>query len=281
MRNKVMMIEGKTVSYYVYGDESQPAVILLHGLAGSSLFSFFELVQLLKEEFHLILIDQPGHGKSTPFGQEEDYLFSSMAIWYDKVFEKVIGRPFYLAGHSWGADVALHYTRKFGWKIKGLILLDGAITYPHFQEEMTFDISYNGWKEYVEKAEYSQWQDVINEYQLYTTSWNQLKEESLKTIIKNDGKYSLVASEFTILAIIKAFFKEPFYSAYRHIQLPVLLLLAEKPEELESARQRGVAQMRKEICDISVTRINGSGHMLQWDEPEKVASIMREWIMGM
>ncbi|MGD7025160.1 alpha/beta fold hydrolase [Rossellomorea vietnamensis] len=39
--------------------------------------------------------------------------------------------------------------------------------------------------------------------------------------------------------------------------------------------------MRKEICDISVTRINGSGHMLQWDEPEKVASIMREWIMGM
>ncbi|MGM0846292.1 MAG: alpha/beta fold hydrolase [Bacillota bacterium] len=281
MENKEMLIEGKTVNYYVYGDVTKPAIVFLHGLAGGSLFSFHELTEVLKKEFHLILIDQPGHGKSTPFSHEEEYLFSSMAIWYDKVFEKLIVRPFYLAGHSWGADVALHYTRKFGWKIKGLILLDGAITYPHFQEEMTFNISYMGWKEYIEKAEYSHWQDVIKEYQLYTTSWNQLKEESLKTIMKNDGKYSLVASEFTILAIIKAFFKEHFYSAYRHIQLPVLLILAEKPEELESARQRGIAQMRKEISDISVMRINGSGHMLQWDEPEKVANIIREWIKSM
>lgn len=281
MKNKVMEIEGKTVSYYVYGDETQPAIIILHGLAGSSLFSFFELTQLLEKEFHLILIDQPGHGKSSPFSKEEDYLFSRMAIWYDKVFEKIMGRPFYLAGHSWGADVALHYTKMFGWKVKGLILMDGAVTYPHFQEEMTFDTSYKGWKDYIKKAEYEQWDDVIKEFQLYTTNPNLLKEEILKTIMRKKGKYTLIASEFTILAIIKAFFKEPFYSAYRHIKVPVLLMLAENPKELESARKRGIAEMRRGISDFSVARINGTGHMLQWDEPEKAAKIIIEWIRSM
>jgi pimeloyl-ACP methyl ester carboxylesterase len=280
MENKLIEVDGKTVSYYESGDKCCPTIVLLHGLAGSAVYTFHEMTEHLEKEFHLLVIDQPGHGKSMAFFTEEDYLFENLAAWYGKILDKLLDRPYYIAGHSWGADVALHYTRDFGGKVKGLILLDGAITFPHYQEEMTYEVTYNGWKEYIRAAAYETWEQALDEFRSYTTNWGLQKEAALKTIMKQNGSYHLIASEFTILSIIKAFFAEPFYKVYPEIHSPVLLLLAEKPEELEAARKRGINQMRKDIDEVTIITLEGTGHMLQWDEPVKVSRMIREWILG-
>lgn len=96
-----------------------------------SAYSFSKLSQKLSNFFQLVLIDQPGHGNSTAFNREEDYLFSNLATWYEKVFESILDKPFYILGHSWRADVALHYAKHYREKIQGVILLDGAYTFPN------------------------------------------------------------------------------------------------------------------------------------------------------
>lgn len=278
MENIILELNGDRVSYFVDGNSRNPTIVCLHGLAGSANYSFAELSKKLSNHFHLILIDQPGHGKSTSFKNEEDYLFSNLASWYEKVFDSILDKPFYILGHSWGADVALHYVKDFPDKIKGIILLDGGFTFPEFQKEMTFSTAYEGWSTYIDNANYGNWEEILAEYSTYTKRWNAAIEQSLTSIFSKKEKYELIASKFTILSIIKAFFKEPFSTTYPYIRLPILLIHATEPKELHAAREKGIAQLKKDIKETTIIKIEDTGHMIQWDNAEEVSSEIIKWV---
>jgi pimeloyl-ACP methyl ester carboxylesterase len=278
MKNILLELEGNCLSYYVGGNPENPTLIGFHGLAGSALYSFTQLASHLKEHFHLILIDQPGHGKSSPFIKEEDYLFSSLARWYDEVFDYLQLKEFFLLGHSWGADVALHYAIQAPERVKGIILLDGGFTYPVFQEEMTFRTAYNGWSTYMDHAKFTNWREAVSEFKGYTKAWNSIHEVSLSSIFIMKEKYELIASKHTVLSIIKAFFEEPFTNTYPHIQSPLLLIHASEPEELNDARTKGIAQIKQDIKNALIIPMEDTGHMLQWDKPMEVSYEIINWM---
>ncbi len=76
-----------------------------------------------------------------------------------------------------------------------------------------------------------------------------------------------------MLSIIKAFFAESFVEAYAHIKVPVLLIHATEPKELDATREKGIEKMKEFIEDVTIISVE-AGHMIQWDEPEKVAEEM-------
>ncbi|AQQ54780.1 alpha/beta fold hydrolase [Planococcus lenghuensis] len=276
-----MKINGKTIAYSEHGQPGLPALVCLHGLAGNSRYSFEELAAHLKDDFHLYLFDSPAHGGTDALDNATDYRFSSLADWFDGVFTKTVPEPFYLLGHSWGADAALHYTAQHPEKVRGLILLDGAFTFPHNQPEMTYAAAMDGWRDYMDSAVYPDWDAVMNEYRTYTKRWNKDKEAYVKSLFKErDGAYIPVAPKSAVLAIIEAFFAEPFTDAYPKLRMPVLLLHAEEPAELSEARARGTGQMRESIRDVTIRQVDGAGHMLMWDAPEQTAREVTEWIRG-
>jgi pimeloyl-ACP methyl ester carboxylesterase len=277
MENELMELDGKTVSYYVGGNRDKPTIVCLHGLAGSATYSFSELSEKLAEHFHLFLIDQPGHGKTASFLNEEDYLFSNLATWYEKVFDALVAEPFYILGHSWGADVALHYASHYPTKVKGVVLLDGAFTFPEFQEEMTFSHAYNGWSSYIDNAKYNTWDEIVSEYKTFTKRWNANLELSVNSIFKKNEKYELIVSKFTVLAIIKAFFEEPFTAVYPFIQAPLLLIHATEPEVIREAREKGIAQLKRDIKDTTIISMKNTGHMVQWDKPDEASTEIINW----
>jgi pimeloyl-ACP methyl ester carboxylesterase len=279
MKHQKMELDGKTVSYDEAGNRKKPVLICLHGLAGSAAYSFSELSQKLSAYFHLILIDQPGHGRSSSFPNEEDYLFSNLAAWYEKVFSTLVDKPFYILGHSWGADVALHYAKHYPDKVNGIILLDGAFTFPLYQDDMTFETAYEGWNSYLDNANYSNWENILREYRNYTKRWNPTIEQSVSTIFNKNETYELIASKNTILPIIQAFFSEPFTDAYPVIKSPLLLIHATEPAELDGARLEGIALIMNNVKDATIISLANTGHMIQWDKPEEVASEIIKWVM--
>ncbi|WP_019415903.1 alpha/beta fold hydrolase [Paenisporosarcina sp. TG20] len=280
MQNLEITTQEGTVNYYEYGDNRNPTIVFL-GLAGNGFYSFAELVPHLKEKFHLIILDSPGHGKTSAFSKEDDYLFSNVATWIHHVVGKIVQGPFYILGHSWVADAALHFTRFFPEDVLGLILLDGGFTFPQNQSEMTFDYAYSGWNDYMEKSVFPDESEIFQEYQTYTNQWDYRKEQYVASLFnkRQDGKYELVVSKFTVLAIIKAFFKEPFVEAYPFIKVPTLLIHAKHPENLDVARAKGALQLRKNIEDISIKAVKDSSHMIHWDEPEVTALIIANWLI--
>lgn len=280
MQNHEVETPRGKVNYIEYGNINSPTIVCLHGLAGNGLYSFNELSGYLEDHFHLIVLDMPGHGKTSPLPNEEDYLFSSLASWLQDVLRKIVRKPFFIMGHSWGADLALHFTRHFPENVQGLILLDGAFTFPQNQPEMTFDFAYSGWSEYMDNSVYQSENDIFCEYHSYTNSWDTRKEQYVRSIFqkRDDNKFELIVSRFTVLSIIKAFFNDTFALAYPFIKIPTILIHAEHPKELNEARNKGINQLKNAIEDATVLSIPDSAHLLQWDHPDQLSTVIKKWI---
>lgn len=280
IQNLEITLKDGLVNYYEYGDKNNPTIVCLHGLAGNGYYSFGELAPRLIESFHIVMLDNPGHGKTAPFQKEDDYLFSRTARWLHCVVEEIVKGPFTILGHSWGADLALHFTRFYPEKVSALVMLDGGFTFPQNQPEMTYDHAYTGWSNYMQKSVFTNEEEIFQEYRTYTNRWNTRKEQYVASLFekKQDGTYALVASQVTVLAIIEAFFKEPFANAYPFIEVPTLLIYAEHPENLSEARANGILQLQDNIEDITIQAMENSNHMVQWDEPDLTALTITRWL---
>ena len=62
-RRRTCLVQGRTISYREAGDVSAPAILLLHGLPGSSA-EYDTLIRSLADKFHLIASDYIGFGAS-------------------------------------------------------------------------------------------------------------------------------------------------------------------------------------------------------------------------
>ncbi|UOR11208.1 alpha/beta fold hydrolase [Halobacillus amylolyticus] len=271
-------IEQHTFHVYTEGREQLPALVCLHGVTADSK-TFTGMVEHMKNHFHLILLDGPGHGRTRPLVHEEDYAFSFLAKRLDQVIMQLTSKPFFIMGHSWGADLALHYTKAFPEKIEGVILLDGGYVFPEHVPGLTKEKALSAWGEYSHTSVYSSWGEFVDTYQGYTTKkWDDTLDLTIASNFKKEkGKYRLVAESFSLLSMIKAFYREPSSTAYTDINCPTLLFHAALPLT-DKSRKQGLRQIQESIPDLKVIGIKNTKHNVHWDAPEKVSQEIKLWI---
>ena len=119
-------LRGLPFHYRDWGGDGRP-LLLLHGLASTC--HIWDLVApLLAEEFRVVALDQRGHGLSAQV--EDGYDFATVSG-DAAAFIASLGweRPV-IAGHSWGADVALELAAADPGAASGLIFVDGGTIEP-------------------------------------------------------------------------------------------------------------------------------------------------------
>lgn len=99
--------------------EPKQAVVFVHG-AGGSHAHWSHQVNQLGRHFLTIAVDLPGHGQSggTSKASIEDYREFIHAF-----ADRLLGFPFFLAGHSMGGGIALDYALNHPDSLAGLILI--------------------------------------------------------------------------------------------------------------------------------------------------------------
>ncbi|MCF6138495.1 alpha/beta fold hydrolase [Pseudalkalibacillus berkeleyi] len=277
MREFNITIEQCRFHGFEFGDSSLPSLVCLHGMTGDS-NSFLGLIDHLINDFHLILIDSPGHGGTAPLLTAEDYRFSSLSDKLFSVIHNLTDKPFYILGHSWGADLALHITKKFQHTIIGVILIDGGYVFPEHVGGMTEKTALEGWQDFIDSSRYESWDEVIQLYRTYTTKeWDRVLEETISSNFKKiENRYILKADRNSLLATIKAFFLEPCSTTFECIKCPVLLFHATVPT-FDQSRTSGIERIQKSIENIKVVGVKNTKHNIHWDRPEKVASEILLW----
>ncbi|MBE7162808.1 MAG: alpha/beta hydrolase [Williamsia herbipolensis] len=114
------MRDGVTIASTVF-EGTEPAVVLLHGLAGSSR-EFIDTARALAGR-RVILIDQRGHGESTTHPTD-----TSREAHVDDVVSiigELASEPVTLAGQSMGAHTAMLVTAARPDLVRQLVLLEG------------------------------------------------------------------------------------------------------------------------------------------------------------
>lgn len=107
---------------------SGPAVVMIHGNAGSIEDFEFGAVQKLSSDYRVIAVERPGHGKSDrPGGQPVD-VESQARLLHQVLSTLSVAQPV-LVGHSWGAAMALSYALQYPTEVSALILV-APVAYP-------------------------------------------------------------------------------------------------------------------------------------------------------
>lgn len=278
MKESIVTVDDHTFTIYEVGAKHLPTLVCLHGMTGDA-SSFNELAGYLRNDFHLILLDLPGHGETDTLKSEEDYLFSSLGERIMGVISRVTTEPVYVLGHSWGADLSLHTAKQYPHQIKGLILIDGGYVFPEMVEGYTKEKAHSDWVEYIDSSRYQSWTDVVNIYQEYTTRpWDpQLEEIISSNFVVVDDHYQLRADRDSLLATIKAFYHEPCSTTYQEIECPVLFFHATIPVS-DPARQKAIEKLHQSVRRVKVVGIENTKHNVHWDSPERVAGEVLGWV---
>ncbi len=106
-----------------YVDEgSGPAIVMVHGLSGQLRNFSYALLDLLKNEYRVILVDRPGSGYSTADAGTPPGLIAQGAMIAELITALKLDRPL-LVGHSMGGAVALALALDRPELIRGLGLI--------------------------------------------------------------------------------------------------------------------------------------------------------------
>jgi len=271
-----------------WGNKDKPVVLCLHGL-GSTALSFIELADILKDNYHFIAIDLPGHGKTLPFKDSADFTMPDLARFVDSVCKTLDISQFYLLSHSWGAQISMYFLNIFGKYVTKAIFLDGGY---HIHKEileynkinnlrpisMAEDIEmyrtdidnyfFSSLKDFIacEKKNYKRWSKLLD---IATTDFAVFKNQSYNWHLSADSvEYCLICS-----------YNYPSYLIYEDIfnsetGKKILLLQSTEPN-IYKYRDTMSNQFQKE-SGATVKKLP-LGHMMHWENPEMIAEEIRGW----
>ena len=118
----VQALDGRNIYVSQDGPREAPALVLIHGLAGSSCW-WDALVPLLATSYHVIRVDLLGHGKSAkPAGG--GYRIPDQAERIGEALDRLGLKSAVVVGHSTGGSVATALAELRPDQVKALVLID-------------------------------------------------------------------------------------------------------------------------------------------------------------
>lgn len=122
VRYQTTNVAGLDIFHREAGDISKPAILLLTGFPSAS-HTFSQLIDLLKNDFHLIAPDYPGFGHSAaPAANEFDYTFDNLATVLEQWIDKLGLSRFSLYAHDYGGPIGFRIAARRPELIESLII---------------------------------------------------------------------------------------------------------------------------------------------------------------
>ena len=274
-------LRGLPFHYRDWGGSGRP-VLLLHGLASTC--HIWDLVApLLAEQFRVVALDQRGHGQSVQVDEGYDFTTVSGDA---AAFINHLGweRPI-VAGHSWGADVALELAAAQPDMASGLIFVDGGTIEPSARP---------GWSPEQAREDMAPpiftgfTPDMMRERVVSGARFGPNPSETVvEAVLANfrvleDGTIQSNLRRENHLRIIDALWDHKPSQLYPTLQCPVLMLPARQftPDAMDRRFRREESMARAaSLLPVSETVwLEDSIHDVPLQRPELVANTIREHI---
>jgi len=234
----------------------KPPVVLLHGLTGSGA-CWAPLARALERDFDVVMPDARGHGESSAPARGyryDDHAGDVVAL----ARELGLGAPF-LVGHSMGGMTAAVVASRL--PVRGVVLADPTFLSPERQREV-----YES--------------DVVEQHRrlLATEKDVVLAEARARHPRRAPEIVELVVEARLATGVAPFEVLAPPNPDYRRIvsaiDAPILLVIGDAPVvSLEAARELASLHPR-----LRVEQVEGAGHGLPYDQPERFAAAVRRFI---
>jgi pimeloyl-ACP methyl ester carboxylesterase len=216
----------------------------------------------------VIGVDAPGFGQSPPRA-DSDYALGPLAALLAANASEV-GTPYVLAGHSWGAALAVRIAATRPRDVRGLVLLDGG----HFDHAALPDADPGqSVAETVAEMEDIGWR--------YTKRQPPLPRAWVAGLRPaGDGRWESTTSPRAAGAAMNHLMRartSEHYPVLAAEGMPILLLTATEPDQRRRDNEERTASLLRTLPHARAEALTGSGHDLLADAPGRVAEAIARW----
>ncbi len=262
------------------GQQHKETILFLHGNPSSS-HMYNNLMNILKDQFHVIAPDYPGFGfSSAPSTDEFEYSFDNIARVIGKFIDKLQLGSFYLFVQDYGGPVGFRIAVERPESIKGLIIQNANI----YKEGL------GEWA--IEIGGYIQNNDIkgLNQYKEHLTSLEGIKEQyvtgSKEINLIDPSSYFLDYSFLSRPGIKEIFLTlfdnygtnfekyEEWQNYLRTHQPSTLVVWGENDKFFNRA---GGEAYREDLKEVEVHFFNG-GHFMLEEYYEDVSELIRTFL---
>lgn len=200
--------------------------------------SFSSLVPFLFKKYHLFLLDLPGFGNSD-FPAENFNSFDYARVVADWIKERKL-KEIVLVGHSFGGKVAAIIAEKNPKVVKKLVLIASSGI--------------------VEKEKYTLFKKLSPKF---------LKDFLRPYFVGRDYKEA-----GKLLPVFKTIVKEDISETFSKVKVPTLIIWGKDDKELSAENGKKI----NSLIERSQLKIVDGGHFPFWDNPQKVAELIDDFI---
>lgn len=137
------LVNGIELHYQQFGEG--PDIVMVHGITGNLAIWHLEIVPALMSDYRITTYDLRGHGYSDvpPTG----YTTADHAADLNQLMQTLGIERAHIMGHSFGADISLHFALLFPERVHRLVLVEPSIAALMFLREREDWIGWAYWRE--------------------------------------------------------------------------------------------------------------------------------------
>jgi len=273
---------GSRIHYRDEGNQQGQVIVLVHGFNGS-LFNFERLVPYLSKDYRLISLDLPAFGLTgaIPSGEYSTERFMKTI---NQLVDSLGIDKFSIAGNSMGGGVSWRYTLQHPEQINSLILIASSSVRVEGEGEAEPD---------EDESSPLAWRLLFSNFTrkillVFTPKF--FAEQGLKISVYDQNLateewanqfHELVLLEGSREAIISMFsggrYGDETAEIFQQISAPTLVIHGEEDNliELESIRQ-----FEQNIPNVKVKIYQDIGHLPMYEDPERTARDIKNFLEG-
>ena len=267
--------DGITLHFLEWGregtDRAAP-VLLLHGLSSNA--HYWDRLAKHLGGRRLIALDQRGHGLTgrpphappVPTGFAMDELIEDAALAIETLD---LGRPV-VAGHSWGATVALELAARRPRLISGLVFIDGPI------QSASNLFSWEEAQGFMQPPlpRYTAFAAAVDDSRRdFDGAWDDDLEPFVMSRVMQEGSsFILTLTSEVRLELLRGLYDSPVDQLWTELASPAVALLARLgPKPIKDWREKGVLELAQRAPDVRVMWFD-TPHDIPIFAPEAVAA---------
>jgi esterase len=254
-----VQVHGMNFHYLEWGNPANPTILMLHG--GSQQAHSWDFVSLpLSEQFHILALDQRGHGDSD-WAPDGDYSIEAHQRDIDGFVQALKLRNFHLIGHSMGGRNSYVWASRHPRTLKSLVIVD---TGPEGQARGRNRIQ--SFRELPDEL------DSLDEFasrvQEYTGRTREQVLGALKYSIRRrpDGKWSWKYDKLLRTPGVRSpqWTPEQLWEAVSRIDCPTLVVRGGDSDIFADATMQKMKQVIPQCATVTVPK---AGHLVAGDNP--------------
>lgn len=251
---------GGVTLHYVRTGGPKPPLVLLHGLMGNSA-CWTPVARALEADFDVVMPDARGHGRSSAPLQGYRYDDHASDV-VGLIRELELATPV-LLGHSMGGMTAAVVASQIGRRSGGVILADPTFLSPERQREVRDSDVAEQHRRLLSRDK----DDLLAELRLRHSH----RSPEIVAILA-EARLQTRLSAFDVLTPPNPDYRQ----LVRTIGVPILIVLGDTPVvSIETARELQSLNAR-----VRIEQIQNAGHGLPYDQPERLAAVVRSFLVA-